>query len=265
MKVARCWATPAQDDRRVALPAAVGGVAQTFDQQPSGLFEIVGHYNCIDVAIDCPLDWLDVTLRMSARIGGIDVPVDVVRVADLELPFVAPTRIAGLAFSIRGRTCDRFYVEAWRTEVDHGEITIGGQAWGEGDIHGDRARRLPIDTWCSPGQTRTFTTGLAGLAAGTTVALAANPLPRGRVAVTDLEWTSTDAGGVTLVLQEVDPLGVITVRGAWQSRAGGAGEPTLVRMRRQPPMYSGPGARWEFVQAGGLAANNLVQLHGFDT
>ena len=266
--VERCWDEPSQDERVSALPVGAGAQSLT-TETPIGVVEMVGRWNCFEVHINAPVSWLDVTFRCSCSIAsGVLVPVDTVRLADLELPLVlgvgATARIQGVLFSIRGRPSNSFRVEAWRTAENHEQAIFSSRAWGGATgVHGDRARRLPVDLWGQLGQIRSFTTGLAGLAVGTTVAFARNPLPRGRVGLTRLEWTRQDAGGASLTLQEVSPAAVVNVRGVWSHR--GAADPANIEPPIWvPPLYTLPEGRWELVLSAGIPANNLVNMSAID-
>lgn len=263
----RCWDVPISANSIAKLPARAAG-ADLLLSPAGGMIEVVGHWSHFECAIDAPISWLDVTFRLVRTIGGIDTILDIRALADMPNPITTGGRVAGLLFSIRGRPGDRFRVEAWNTEVDHGEAKFYAFAWGEDGIYGDRATRLPVE-FVEPGQARTFTTGLAGLAPGPGATLVLSPNTtnsRGRVAITELVWTHVvdGVGGLTLTLRETDG----TVRAVWatQAEAGAGAVGTEVRETwLAPPLFSGPGNGWELVLSGGAAGANLVNINGFQT
>jgi len=256
------WSEPAEDSRQVALPAAA--VAVPLTEAPDGMLELVGSWSHFVCTIDAPASWLDVTFICEARIGGIDVPISVVRLADVQLPKVTSDgRVAGVLFRIGGVAFENVRVKAWRTTVDHSECVIGARVWNSDSPLGERAIREPVDLYVRPGQVRSFTSGAAGIAAGLTTIFPRNPLPRGRVGLTQLQWTRLDAGGATLELQEWNAAGLVAVRGVWAHR--GAGDPSLlVDTTWIPPLWSAAENFWRLSLSAGAAANNLVNAQAVD-
>lgn len=266
-QLCRPWDPPTQQSTFARLPGRAA--PQDLSESPEGgLLEVTGHWSHFEVVIDAPESWLDVTCRLVRTLGGIDTVLDVRDVVAVPNMIVAGGRVGGVLFSSRGRPGDRFRVEAWTTTVEHEPAKLYALAWGEdGPVPQDPTSRSPMGLYnYSPDRALSYTSAAAPFAVGLNTVFAPNPLPRSRVAVTELVWTSViaGAGALTLSLQETSG----AVRAFWvaQAEAGTAGNGTYVREQwLGPPLWSEPGNGWDIVLggAGAVGAANAVNVNGF--
>lgn len=262
MLACRDWSPPAGDSRVVNLPTGVGGGAQALTEAPSGMIEVTGNWSHFVCCIAAPANWIDVTFRLTARIEGIDVPMDTIALAAIPLVHVASDgTISAMLFNVSGVAFEKMRVEAWRTAVEHLDAQFSARAWWEDGEFSARVEPAPFALWAPTGQQRSFTTP-AGFAAGVTGVFTANPLPRGRVAVTSLDWTRSEAVLGRLVLRETP--GAV-VRAVYQNSAAAGPVP---QQRGKPgdtaPLVSAPGSGWEVSMDVGAAGFNDLNIQGFD-
>jgi len=277
MQKIRPWLPPIVAEGRIGIPAEAPGIVIPAPPIGSsqGMLEINadaaelgedfagGYYNCCDIYINAPASWLDLTMRLRAINGGVESPLDMRAVADMQFSLLPTGRVVGQLFSIRGKPASKFRVEAFKTSNAHDDGLIYGVAWGgPNGVYGDRATRLPVDLYAAPQQQRTFTTANTPLVAGAPVtAFASNPTGDG-IALTGITWTTDDAAARILTLST--QLSVIAPPVAVkQWTLGGVAGTTLVDVFPQP-IYSGRGLLWSLTLSGGAPADHFVNLDGFD-
>lgn len=258
------WTAPGVANQTAALPPAVVP-ANPLTGLAMGIISATGHWSNCDLWVECDDTWADVIFELIVRQGPIWAVIERKTLDDLGNTLAASGRRSGILFSARGRPCDEFRVRAFPTAVDHPQAEFRLNVWGDdGPTYGDRATRQPVDLWATPAQLRTFTTGLAGLPVGgvpvPTVVFAANP-SGGRVAVTSIMWTTSDAGPRDLTLEEVTPAAVATVRATWRLAA----PPGQLHEPWETPLYSARGNLWLVrIAAGAVAGAHFINVYGFN-
>lgn len=277
MQKIRPWLPPIVAEGRIGIPAEAPGIVIpaaplgssqgvleiNADASELGADFVGGYYNCCDVYINAPASWLDLTMRIRSMNGGVESPLDMRAVADMQFALQPGGRISGQLFSIRGKPSSKFRVEAFKTANEHLDGLIYGVAWGgPNGVYGDRATRLPVDLYSAPGQQRTYTTANVPLVAGAPVTVfAANPTGDG-IAITGITWTTDDGAARTLTLAtQTSPIAPPVAVKEWT--LGGVAGTTLVDVFPQP-IYGGKGLLWSLVLSGGAPADHFVNVDGFD-
>lgn len=207
-----------------------------------GLIEVTGHWNCFEVYAQLPSPaWRNVRVQAHCMVGnGMTVVGDTLlsRVTGQFTPQGEAGGFTALVFSIRGRSCERFRLVA--VDVPEGVIEPAMwwcYSWGEGDVYGDMATRLPVELFASGARrVNGLVTLTPDATAGTLVT--ANP-DGGQTALTHLAITSSDTTPrlVTLSYQVGADPPVVT--GSWWVVSGG---PVVVDFTY--PLRSARGGAW---------------------
>jgi hypothetical protein len=262
---ARCWDLPIQVSSRVSLPARQAATTR----RPQGVLEAAGSYNCVDVWVALSGGWWDENILLQVK--GVNGPMETVfdqrAVQDLQGPPLitidpvsgAVQTVVGLLFSIRGKACDKFIVEAFHGAVDLGDETdlFYARAWG-GDIgiYGDRNTRLPIDLHARPNQ-------LVGFSGDPTNTLIIPPNPNGgRIAITHVDWTGEEAA-VEVILQDEPPVGVPVDLLAFHAPAAGAATGARVNAPYTSPVFTRRGAGIRISTTVAAPADNALNVRAF--
>jgi len=280
MQRLRPWLPPILAERRIGVPAEQAGIV--IPPAPQGSAQRVievnadgegvgedfagGMFNCCDVYINAPSSWLDLTMRIRARNGAAETPLDMRSVADMQFSLTPTGNVQGLLFSIRGKPASKYIVEAFKTDVAHADGLVYAVAWGgDNGVYGDRNTRLPVDLHASPNQQIIFTTANTPLVAGApVVALPANPTGGG-VAIAGLTWTTSQAAATTLTLQQrPSPIVAPTISAQWVNGAiGTLANPIIVPF--VSPLYGEKGNFWELLISGGaVPALHSVNIRAFN-
>jgi hypothetical protein len=255
----RQWSQQATADRRLRLSPTAG--ASGFPNGPkAGCIEAVGRWANVDVLVQAPRTWADVTCELVARSADIETVLEHRTIGDIQSTFrpSAGTIISGTLFSVRGKVADSWAVRAYRTTVAHAEAKFRMECWGDGGAaYGDRSTRQLADLWARPNQHQRLAAPAGGTPVGVPLpAFAANP-SGGRAALTRLEWTNNNpaAGPVPTLVLRRNP-GAIDV--AWYALPA---DGRLV-VDFAPPLYNQPGETWDF-QLGAGGGTNWVNMSAF--
>lgn len=265
MQVARPWDPPIQVDRQVGLPGVPGASSRPIDPA-FGMVEVDGHFCNFDVFCVLPAVWLApsaVNFRATVISGAAESIVDFRSAADLQVPQRDGSgRAIGMLFSIRGRPCDKFKVEAFADATTRPALALFYvRAWGcDGDVYGDRAGRLPVDLFARPNQQVRFTAQPVPAIGGPFVVLPANP-NGGRIAITHIAWTTTVAASLLAIEHRTPPAGPRTP--VAQYIALGVIGISLFPSFTQP-IFVPPGQEVTGLITGGAVAAHALNVYGFN-